>query len=57
MRYLLPNWAMLGVMKNWAEDEHELMELVEQRRVKEAGEWLRRDLNAAAERVIRPGAQ
>lgn len=53
-RYLLPDWAMLGVMKEWGEDELELMELVEQRRVAEAAEWLRRDLRLAADRVVRP---
>ena len=54
VRYLLPDWAMLGVMKDWGTDEVELMELVEQRRVAEATDWLRRDLRVAAERVIRP---
>jgi DNA-binding GntR family transcriptional regulator len=54
VRYLLPDWAMLGVMKDWGNDEVELMELVEQRRIAEAVDWLRRDLSVAAERVIRP---
>jgi len=54
VRYLLPDWAMLGVMKDWGDDEVELMELVEQRRVPEAVEWLRRDLKLATDRVIRP---
>ncbi|HVT50980.1 MAG TPA: GntR family transcriptional regulator [Dongiaceae bacterium] len=55
VRYMLPEWAMLGVMKHWGDDELELMELVEQRRVPEAADWLRRDLKLAADRVIRPG--
>jgi DNA-binding GntR family transcriptional regulator len=54
VRYMLPDWAMLGVMKDWGDDEVELMELVEQRRAPEAAEWLRRDLKLATERVIRP---
>jgi DNA-binding GntR family transcriptional regulator len=54
VRYLLPDWAMLGVMKDWAGDELELMGLVEQRRIPEAVDWLRRDLGAATERVIHP---
>jgi DNA-binding GntR family transcriptional regulator len=54
VRYMLPDWAILGVMKNWGDDEMELMELVEQRRIPEAVEWLRRDLKLAADRVIRP---
>ncbi len=54
VRYQLPDWAMFGVMKDWGTDEMELMELVEQRRVPQAAEWLRRDLSLAAERVIRP---
>jgi len=54
VRYLLPDWAMLGVMKDWGDDEVELMELVEQRRVPEAVEWLRRDLKLATDRVIYP---
>ena len=53
-RYLLPSWAQYGVMDEWAGDEIELMELVEQRRVPEAVDWLRRDLGIAKERVIRP---
>jgi DNA-binding GntR family transcriptional regulator len=53
-RYLLPSWAQYGVMDEWADDEIELMELVEQRRVVEAVAWLRRDLGIAKERVIRP---
>jgi DNA-binding GntR family transcriptional regulator len=54
VRYLLPDWAMLGVMKDWGTDEVELMELVEQRRAPEAADWLRRDLRLAADRVIKP---
>jgi DNA-binding GntR family transcriptional regulator len=54
VRYMLPNWAMLGVMKEWADDELELMDLVERRRIPEAAEWLRRDLKLATDRVIRP---
>jgi DNA-binding GntR family transcriptional regulator len=53
VRYVLPEWAMLGVVRDWGEGERELMALVEQRRVNEAAEWLRRDLRLAAERVIR----
>jgi DNA-binding GntR family transcriptional regulator len=53
-RYLLPSWAQYGVMDEWAEDEIALMELVEQRRVPEAVAWLRRDLDRAKERVVRP---
>jgi DNA-binding GntR family transcriptional regulator len=53
-RYALPDWAMLGVMKDWGTDELELMELVEQRRIPEAVDWLRRDLKVAADRVIKP---
>jgi DNA-binding GntR family transcriptional regulator len=53
-RYLLPDWGMLGVMKDWGDDELQFMELIEQRRIAEAAEWLRRDLRAAADRVIRP---
>jgi DNA-binding GntR family transcriptional regulator len=53
-RYLLPDWAMLGVMKDWGNDELEFMELIEQRRITDATDWLRCDLRAAAERVIRP---
>jgi DNA-binding GntR family transcriptional regulator len=56
-RYLLPDWAMFGVMKDWGTGEHGFMALVEQRRAKEAGDWLRRDLKAAAERVIRPSVR
>ena len=55
VRYMLPQWAMLGVMKNWADDEMEFMDLVEQRRAPEAAEWLRRDLKLAADRVVYPG--
>ena len=55
VRYLLPDWAMLGVMKDWGTDELEFMELIEQRRIAEAVAWLRRDLKLAAERVIKPG--
>ena len=51
-RYTLPQWAMLGVMKDWGAGETELMGLVEQRRVAEAAEWLRRDLRQATERVL-----
>jgi DNA-binding GntR family transcriptional regulator len=54
VRYMLPDWAMLGVMKEWAGDEFELMELVEQRRVPEAADWLKRDLKLATDRVICP---
>jgi DNA-binding GntR family transcriptional regulator len=55
IRYMLPDWAMLAVMKNWGDEELELMELVEQRRIPEAVAWLRSDLMIATERVIRPG--
>src|SRR5262245_48365668 len=43
-RYLLPSWAQFGVMDEWAGDELELMDLVEQRQVDEAVRWLQRDL-------------
>jgi DNA-binding GntR family transcriptional regulator len=56
-RYLLPSWARYGVMDEWACDEVELMDLVEQRRVADAVAWLRRDLGVARERVIRPVPQ
>jgi len=52
-RYTLPQWAMLGVMKDWGAGESELIGLVEQRRLEEAAEWLRRDLRQATERVVR----
>jgi DNA-binding GntR family transcriptional regulator len=52
-RYLLPSWAQYGVMDDWAGDELELLELVRQQRVKEAVEWLRRDLGIAKDRVVR----
>lgn len=52
MRYLLPQWAVLGVMRNWGEDECALMELVDQRRAEEAAEWLRCDLRTATDRVM-----
>jgi DNA-binding GntR family transcriptional regulator len=54
VRYLLPDWAMLGVMKDWGTDELELMDLVQQCRIPEAVDWLRRDLKLAADRVIKP---
>ena len=53
-RYLMPSWAQYGVMFDWARDEVELMELVERQRCREAVEWLRKDLEAAKQRVIRP---
>jgi len=56
-RYLLPSWAQFGVMDEWAPDELELMELVEQQRVPEAVQWLRNDLGLARERVIQPSRQ
>src|SRR5207249_3037897 len=56
-RYLLPTWAQFGVMNEWASDEVALMELAEQRRVKEAVDWLRQDLDLAKERVIHPARQ
>jgi DNA-binding GntR family transcriptional regulator len=52
VRYLLPSWAEFGVMDEWAGDEMELMELVEQRQVPEAVRWLQRDLGIAKDRVI-----
>lgn len=57
VRYLLPSWAQYGVMDDWAGGEQELMELVEQRRVKEAVEWLQEDLVFATERVVRTTRQ
>jgi DNA-binding GntR family transcriptional regulator len=56
-RYLLPSWAQFGVMDEWAPDETELMELVEQKRIPEAVQWLRDDLGHARERVIQPTRQ
>jgi len=56
-RYLLPSWAQYGVMDDWAGGEHELMELAEQRRVKEAVEWLQEDLAFAKDRVVRTSRQ
>jgi DNA-binding GntR family transcriptional regulator len=52
VRYLLPNWAALGVRHDWARIEYALMDLVEQRRVDDAVEWLRRDLEDATSRVL-----
>jgi DNA-binding GntR family transcriptional regulator len=52
VRYLLPNWAALGVRHDWAHIEYALMDLVEQRRVDDAVEWLRRDLEDATSRVL-----
>jgi len=57
VRYLMPNWAMLGVMFDWATDESKLMALVEEHKVEEAVEWLRKDLQAATARVLRPSRQ
>jgi DNA-binding GntR family transcriptional regulator len=57
VRYLLPDWAMFGVMKDWGTSEQAFMELVEQRRTSEACAWFHRDLKAAVDRVIRPSAQ
>jgi DNA-binding GntR family transcriptional regulator len=56
-RYLLPSWAQFGVMDEWAAEELELMELVEQGQVKEAVEWLQRDLGLAKDRVVRTSRQ
>jgi DNA-binding GntR family transcriptional regulator len=50
-RYVLADWAEFGVMQHWAEDEMELMELVERGRVAEAQDWLRHDLHKAVYRV------
>lgn len=57
VRYLLPSWAQYGVMEAWGTDEQELLTLVEQQRIPEAVDWLRRDLGEAKERVIRPVRQ
>jgi DNA-binding GntR family transcriptional regulator len=51
VRYVLNDWAKFGVMPHWADDESELMGLVEERRVEEAAQWLRDDLNRATRRV------
>ena len=56
-RYLLPSWAQFGVMDEWACDEVELMELVEQQQVQEAVRWLQRDLGIAKDRVIHTARQ
>jgi len=53
MRYMLPHWALLGVMRDWGDEEGALMELVEQRRAEAAADWLRRDLSLATDRVMR----
>jgi DNA-binding GntR family transcriptional regulator len=52
VRYLLPNWAALGVQQDWAHIEYALLALVERRRVDAAVDWLRRDLALAKERVL-----
>ena len=54
VRYLLPDWAQFGVMDDWGPDETELVVLCEQRRIREAAEWLREDLGKARKRVIQP---
>jgi DNA-binding GntR family transcriptional regulator len=57
VRHLLPNWGMHGVLDDWASDEAELIALIEQRQVEEAVAWLRRDLRAASDRVMRQARQ
>jgi DNA-binding GntR family transcriptional regulator len=51
LRYVLADWAKFGVMQHWADDESELMGLVEDGKVEEAATWLREDLNKATRRV------
>jgi DNA-binding GntR family transcriptional regulator len=57
VRYLLPRWAQYGVMEEWAGGEMPLMELVEQRNVEAAVEWLKEDLAVAKDRVVRTTRQ
>ena len=52
IRYLMPNWAEIGVLPDWAEDESELMELVDAGEVSRAVVWLRDDLRETTERVL-----
>ncbi len=52
IRYLMPNWALLGVWADWAEGEAELMELVARKRVAEAVAYLRGDLERTKHRVL-----
>jgi DNA-binding GntR family transcriptional regulator len=51
IRYTLADWAEFGVMQHWADDERELMALIEQKQVAEAIDWLRCDLRKAVYRV------
>jgi DNA-binding GntR family transcriptional regulator len=57
IRYLLPNWAILGVTTDWGSDESELMDLVEQRQVEAAAEWLRNDLRTTTMRVVQSSSR
>jgi DNA-binding GntR family transcriptional regulator len=57
VRYLLPRWAQYGVMDDWAGDEMALMNLVEQRDVDAAVDWLKEDLAVAKDRVVRTSRQ
>ena len=52
VRYLMPNWALAGVLADWAEGEAELMELVGRKRVDAAVSYLRADLEKAKLRVL-----
>jgi DNA-binding GntR family transcriptional regulator len=51
-RYLMPNWARIGVGTHWAEGERELLEHVAQRHWAEAEEFLRADLERTMLRVL-----
>jgi DNA-binding GntR family transcriptional regulator len=53
IRYLMPNWALIGVWADWAEGETELMRLVREKRVGEAVRYLRDDLEKTAQRVLK----
>jgi DNA-binding GntR family transcriptional regulator len=53
IRYLMPNWALIGVEADWAEGETELMRLVREKRTDEAVKYLRADLEKTAKRVLR----
>jgi DNA-binding GntR family transcriptional regulator len=52
-RYLLPNWARVGVGAHWAEVEREIVVLLRALKAKKAIEFLRQDIEKTIVRVVR----
>ncbi len=52
-RYLMPNWAQIGVGVHWAAEERELLDYVVEKRWDAAIEFLRMDLERTTLRVLK----